>query len=130
MAFSAPKGSGPSALPPLPPSLRRSASDPNPSPANTFSMGKDSIKEESPDTKRLRRMKERMKQMSKWCKKVLQDSEDAGPEQTHEDTLESESEEAVSVEKVGESLIVHFKCPCSKAYQILLSGGNCYYKLM
>lgn len=29
-------------------------------------------------------MKERMKQMSKWCKKVLQDSEDAGPEQTHE----------------------------------------------
>lgn len=47
-----------------------------------------------------------------------------------QDTLESESEEAVSVEKVGESLIVHFKCPCSKAYQILLSGGNCYYKLM
>ena len=40
-------------------------------------------------------------------------------------------EESVFVERVGEEgLTVHFKCPCGKGYQILLSGRNCYYKLM
>ncbi|KAG5246812.1 mucin-5AC [Salix suchowensis] len=40
------------------------------------------------------------------------------------------NEESVCVEKTGDCFIVHFKCPCGKRYQILLSGGNCYYKLM
>nr|GMD75906.1 uncharacterized serine-rich protein C215.13-like [Ipomoea batatas] len=41
------------------------------------------------------------------------------------------SEESVWVEeKGGEGLVIHFKCPCNKGYEILLSGNNCYYKLM
>lgn len=47
-----------------------------------------------------------------------------------EEKQDTESEEAVSVEKVGECLIIDFKCPCSSGYKILLSGGNCYYKLI
>lgn len=39
-------------------------------------------------------------------------------------------DEAVSVDKTGECLIIKFKCPCSKAYHILLSGTSCYYKLI
>ena len=38
-------------------------------------------------------------------------------------------EEAVWVERNGECLILHFKCPCGKGYQILLTGKSCYYKL-
>ncbi|KAH0668531.1 hypothetical protein KY289_023024 [Solanum tuberosum] len=38
-------------------------------------------------------------------------------------------EEAVWVERMGNCLILHFKCPCGKGYQILLCGNNCYYKL-
>ncbi|KAH0671762.1 hypothetical protein KY290_023946 [Solanum tuberosum] len=38
-------------------------------------------------------------------------------------------EEAVWVERMGSCLILHFKCPCGKGYQILLCGNNCYYKL-
>ncbi|GLT96109.1 hypothetical protein SLE2022_137550 [Rubroshorea leprosula] len=41
-----------------------------------------------------------------------------------------EIEDVVWVEKTGECLVVHFKYPCGKGYQILLSGGKCYYKLM
>lgn len=42
----------------------------------------------------------------------------------------AEYEEAVCVERTGECLVVHFKCPCGKGYQILLSGRECYYKLI
>ncbi|KAK7838258.1 hypothetical protein CFP56_020096 [Quercus suber] len=74
-------------LPPLPPTLRRTISDPNPSPAKTIQ----------------------------------------GPR----NNSAQDFEESVFVERVGEEgLTVHFKCPCGKGYQILLSGRNCYYKLM
>ncbi|KAK0570977.1 hypothetical protein LWI29_009395 [Acer saccharum] len=43
---------------------------------------------------------------------------------------EADIEESVSVERAGECLIIHFKCPCGKGYRILISGRNCYYKLM
>ncbi|KAG6394868.1 hypothetical protein SASPL_145458 [Salvia splendens] len=46
-----------------------------------------------------------------------------------EGEAEIPSQEAVFVEKSGESLVLHFKCPCGDGYQILLSGNNCYYKL-
>ncbi|KAJ4722832.1 flocculation protein FLO11-like [Melia azedarach] len=36
----------------------------------------------------------------------------------------------VVVEKKGEALIVHVKCPCGAGYEILLLGGISYYKLM
>ena len=41
-----------------------------------------------------------------------------------------DAEEAVSVEWAEKCLSIHFKCPCGKGYQILLSGNNCYYKLV
>ena len=47
----------------------------------------------------------------------------------HDDSA-PEFEESVYVERVEEGLTVHFKCPCGKGYQILLSGRSCYYKLM
>lgn len=41
-----------------------------------------------------------------------------------------DAEEAVSVEWAEKCLSIHFKCPCGKGYQILLSGNNRYYKLV
>lgn len=46
-----------------------------------------------------------------------------------EDQVENPSQEAVFVEKSGDDLVLHFKCPCGDGYEILLSGNNCYYKL-
>ncbi|KAA8520565.1 hypothetical protein F0562_014821 [Nyssa sinensis] len=136
-------------LPPLPPPLHRSLSDltpsayqvttTSPSAAKTFSRspssGVDSIRVESPDSKRLKRMKARVREMTQWWDEVLREDEDDGvPEDnnnnTQKDDSETETEEAVSVERTAECLIIHFKCPCNKGYQILLSGKNCYYKLM
>ncbi|KAE8076144.1 hypothetical protein FH972_014809 [Carpinus fangiana] len=91
-------------LPPLPPSLRRSASDPIPSPAKAISRSSS-----SGDV-----------------------SEGLTKKETSDSKVESvaEIEESVFVEKVGEALTVNFKCPCGKGYQILLSGSDCFYKLM
>lgn len=89
-------------------------------------------------------MKDRMREMSKWCDQVITevDEEDEGEDHLASDEVLnneapkgddcdcSETEEALSVEKNGECLIIHMKCPCSRAYQLLLSGNNCYYKLM
>ncbi|XP_057958517.1 uncharacterized protein LOC131151280 [Malania oleifera] len=165
------RGTGSASLPPLPPTLRRSVSDPTqstyktpPRPARTESqmanfLGprtlsrssssvetdasnmamSDSIKEESPNSKRLHRMKERMREMSIWWDEVMregQEEEDGGSEVINASScakdgeFESDTEEAVCVENVGESLRVHFRCPCGKGYQILLSGKNCFYKLI
>ncbi|KAK9266435.1 hypothetical protein L1049_021438 [Liquidambar formosana] len=144
-----------SALPPLPPTLRRTVSDPTSSAYQTpqgitrsFSRSPgsgdvgvgvqvppDSINEESPNFKRLRRMKDRMKEMSQWWDEVMREGEDGGSDENTTNTAKdasdgTETEEEVSVEKVEEGLSIHFKCPCGKGYQIFISGGNCYYKLM
>ncbi|CAA0818675.1 Unknown protein [Striga hermonthica] len=100
---------------------------------------------ESPSTKRLRRMKERLKEMSQWWNQVVQEDEEDDddesendftenirkeePEKPENDEVGNPSQEAVWVEKKGECLVLHFKCPCGTVYQILLSGNNCYYKL-
>ncbi|KAK6145906.1 hypothetical protein DH2020_019775 [Rehmannia glutinosa] len=95
---------------------------------------------DSPSTKRLKRMKERLKEMSHWWNQVVtegddedNDSENYCSDHNHKEESESEmenpSQEAVWVEKNGECLVLHFKCPCGNGYQILLSGKNCYYKL-
>ncbi|KAM4127498.1 hypothetical protein ACJW30_02G094700 [Castanea mollissima] len=140
-------------LPPLPPTLRRSVSDPNPSPAKTYSRSSSSgdvsvdlTKEDTPNSnsnsnskKRLRRMKDCMREMSKWCEEVMREQEDPEEEEQEDTNVHAvtknnsaqDLEESVFVERVGEEgLTVHFKCPCGKGYQILLSGRNCYYKLM
>ncbi|KAG6778619.1 hypothetical protein POTOM_014957 [Populus tomentosa] len=67
--------------------------------------------------------------------KVGKQAEKLGPEDNPTDATEKSDsmkdyEESVCVEKSGDCFIVHFKCPCGKRYQILLSGGNCYYKIM
>ncbi|XP_031098992.1 probable serine/threonine-protein kinase samkC [Ipomoea triloba] len=128
--------------PPIPP-LHRSLSDPTaaalefrPSPPQTIK----SPAQESPNTKRVKRMKDRLRQMREWWDQVLQE-EDEEEEEEEEDNNNSKeedkgeeaktSEESVWVEeKGGEGLVIHFKCPCNKGYEILLSGNNCYYKLM
>lgn len=39
-------------------------------------------------------------------------------------------ESVVSVEKLGDCTSVKVKCPCGQRYQLLVSGTDCYYKLM
>ncbi|XP_059637640.1 uncharacterized protein LOC132279631 [Cornus florida] len=141
-------------LPPLPPTLRRTVSDPTsaayqvmgtppppPSVARTFctnEMGLDSVKGESPESKRLKRMKACMRGMRQWWDEVLlkeEEEDDDGPEDSNTPNAKSsspdESEgEAVSVERNGEWLVIKFQCPCSKGYQLILCADSCYYKLM
>ncbi|PIN09601.1 hypothetical protein CDL12_17809 [Handroanthus impetiginosus] len=98
---------------------------------------------ESPTSKRLRRMKERMKVMRQWWNQVVceSDEEEDGEsdkcipdhntpkEECENHEMENPSQESVWVEKNGDCLVLHFKCPCGHGYQILLSRNNCYYKL-
>ncbi|CAH9083597.1 unnamed protein product [Cuscuta epithymum] len=101
--------------------------------------------DDSPSTKRLEKIKERMRQMRQWWDQVLQEEEEEVNEEDHpseddtskienepeDKTASSQPEESVWVEeKGGEGLVIHFKCPCKKGYEILLSGNNCYYKLL
>ncbi|CAI9112271.1 OLC1v1012691C1 [Oldenlandia corymbosa var. corymbosa] len=107
--------------------------------------------QESPDAKRFRRMKDRLREMSKWWNEVIKEGEEEdesgsdnddhhcppkdeceanqGTEASENEEASHHDQEAVWVERKGELLILHFKCPCSKSYQILLSENNCYYKL-
>ncbi|KAJ7955120.1 flocculation protein FLO11-like [Quillaja saponaria] len=136
-----------SSLPPLPPSLRRSVSDLTPSPAKSFShsassaeVGVDLAKEETSNSKRLRRMKESLREMRHWWDKAMREEIEGEAEEYKGtefndtvkkcDNVEERLEESVSIEKVGECLVINFKCPCYRGYQILLTGNNCYYKLI
>ncbi|XP_042026892.1 uncharacterized protein LOC121774041 [Salvia splendens] len=127
------------------PSLHRTMSAPIPvfaaTPPRPFAGRKPSrspTRGENPSAKRLKRMKERLKVMSEWWNQVasedgdeenLESENDNDPKEECEGEAEIPSQEAVFVEKSGESLVLHFKCPCGDGYQILLSGNNCYYKL-
>ncbi|XP_050374345.1 uncharacterized protein LOC126791893 [Argentina anserina] len=148
-----------SSLPPLPPPThRRSVSELNPSPAKSFSRSP-SFNEmsfetdpDTPNSKRLKRMKGRLKEMTEWCRQLMreedmeQDEEleigatqdmpdidaiqDVPNDTSTEDSSEKEFSESVSVEKKDDSLVIHFRCHCDKAYQFLLNGSDCYYKLL
>ncbi|KAJ4723226.1 flocculation protein FLO11-like [Melia azedarach] len=128
-----------SKLPPRPPTLRRSVSDPMPSPAKTFSSSC-----ESPSAEWLKSTGDCMREMSrKWDELLRYEEDSATAERSRQTDHPSEDNdtdaamensakgfnEAVKVERKGEALIIHFKCPCGAVYQILLLGGNCYYKL-
>ncbi|XP_057497443.1 uncharacterized protein LOC130782185 [Actinidia eriantha] len=124
-------------LPPIAPILRQAISDPSPSGCQVKTTPPDSIKLENPNLERMKRMKDRMREMSQWWDEVLREEEkeeeaDSGSEDDKNCAPkdETETEEAVSVERSGNCLIIHIKCPCGKGYQVLLSGRNCYYKLM
>ncbi|XP_031096559.1 uncharacterized protein LOC116000851 [Ipomoea triloba] len=41
-----------------------------------------------------------------------------------------DNEEAVSVEKCGNGIAIHLKCPCGKSHRILQAGNNFYYNLI
>lgn len=103
-------------------------------------------------------MKDRLREMSHWCQQLMREEDlmeededeqqqaveeeaqvqavDAADQDFHsntgaaEDECEKEFAESVSVEKKDDCLVIHFSCHCDKAYQFLLSGGECYYKLM
>ncbi|OMO95207.1 hypothetical protein CCACVL1_05496 [Corchorus capsularis] len=125
-----------SASPFKPPVLRKSLSDHYPSPVKSSNssssneMGLESIEEDRPSAKRVKRMKEWMKEMNQWVyESSREDGDVCNTEATKEDS-EVDCEEAVRVQKIGDCLDLLFKCPCGKGYQILLSGQNCYYKLI
>ncbi|KAK4791918.1 hypothetical protein SAY86_022353 [Trapa natans] len=119
----------PSSLPPLP--LRRTISDPTP--ASVYK-----VDENLNSQKRLKMMSRQLKEMSECWDRVLreQEEEEACRDQINNATKddegggEDENKELVSVEVVGKCLSLNFSCQCGKGYQILLSGRNCYYKLV
>ncbi|TMW91686.1 hypothetical protein EJD97_014022 [Solanum chilense] len=93
---------------------------------------------ESPSAMRLKRMKDGMREMRQWCDLMIQEEEEVTLHEENKIVKDDETdsgggealcEEAVWVERMGNCLILHFKCPCGKGYQILLFGNNCYYKL-
>ncbi|GAV70829.1 hypothetical protein CFOL_v3_14327 [Cephalotus follicularis] len=130
---SAAKGSSSSLLP-LPAPSRISVSDPVPS--MTFSgFSSSNDMEQSPSFQSLKMLKQYLRKASQLADKVLPEDEDVGvgTEETNNATkgdTERQFQEAVIVERDGESLILHFKCPCGKGYHILLCGNSCYYKLL
>ncbi|GKV47830.1 hypothetical protein SLEP1_g54689 [Rubroshorea leprosula] len=72
-----------------------------------------------------------LKEMNGWLDEMRESEELRVTNDPAKDEKEVEEiEDVVWVEKTGECLVVHFKCPCGKGYQILLSGGKCYCKLM
>ncbi|GKV04905.1 hypothetical protein SLEP1_g16998 [Rubroshorea leprosula] len=134
VADTLPPRGGPSSLPPKPPVRRRLMVDATPSPDKSFTRSpssKEITREESPHIQRWQRMKDRLKEMNEWLDEIRESEEPRVTKDPAKDENEEEEiEEAVWVEKTGECLVVHFKCPCGKGYQILLSEGKCYYKLM
>ncbi|XP_011073859.1 uncharacterized protein LOC105158717 isoform X2 [Sesamum indicum] len=143
-------------LPDTLPVIHRTVSDPNlirnqqvvsgsgtpPLPPLSRNVSRSPSRGESPSTKRLKRMRDRLKEMSQWWNQVVREGEEDENEtenystdnftnvrEESENDMENPPQEAVWVEKNGESLILHFKCPCGNEYQILLFRQNCYYKL-
>ncbi|XP_059599040.1 uncharacterized protein LOC132255190 [Vitis vinifera] len=126
-------------LPPLPP-LRRSISEllPVVSPPRTgvsghgeMVTGSPVVSQDNPDPERFKRMMERMKEMKQWWHEVVLEVEDAGSH--HNNTNEAsnaETEDLVIIERMGDFISIYLKCPCSKTYQLLISGSNCFYRLM
>uniref|UniRef100_M0ZJQ2 Uncharacterized protein n=1 Tax=Solanum tuberosum TaxID=4113 RepID=M0ZJQ2_SOLTU len=143
-----PSPAKPPLAPPFPRPLYRTTSDPtgkSPKPPShrtltrTVSWSPNELNfnnGESPTTMRLKRMKDGMREMRQWCDLMIQEEEETFHEENKivkDDEIDSGGEalceEAVWVERMGNCLILHFKCPCGKGYQILLCGNNCYYKL-
>ncbi|WCJ25928.1 hypothetical protein M5689_007781 [Euphorbia peplus] len=132
---------GTASLPPRPP-FRRCFSDV--SPVKSFSSGSnnDLSFDVNSDYQLLKKMKNCTREMTQWFADVLPDETVAEDEEDKGVTIEdsaaditqanlvTESDEHVFAERTGDSLIVHFKCPCSRGFQILLSGTHCYYKLL
>ncbi|KAL0368515.1 UNVERIFIED_CONTAM: hypothetical protein Scaly_1070400 [Sesamum calycinum] len=112
-----------SGTPPLPPLSRNVSRSPS--------------RGESPSTKRLKRMRDRLKEMSQWWNQVVREGEEEENEaenystdnvanEESENDMENPPQEAVWVEKNGESLILHFKCPCViSALNLIIQRKKC-----
>ncbi|XP_057763919.1 uncharacterized protein LOC130985133 [Salvia miltiorrhiza] len=124
------------------PSLCRTVSAPIPAgtPPRPPARRNPSSRSPNSHTKRLKRIKKRLREISEWWNQVASEDDDddenlesenvfTDKEECEEQVESPLEEEAVLVEKTGECLALHFKCPCGNGYQILLSGNNCYYKL-
>ncbi|CAM8977982.1 unnamed protein product [Rhodiola kirilowii] len=90
----------------------------------------------SPDSLRLKRMRQRMKEMAQWWVDVVHEDDN---EENHNaaaapaslDASDKELEEQVSVEKIGDDgLKIKLRCPCGSGYELLISGHCCYYKII
>ncbi|CAI0414885.1 unnamed protein product [Linum tenue] len=139
------KAPGSASRPPLPP-LRRSWSLPSPDkPAPSTSS--DAVSGNPPHhEEKLKAVGNWIKEVAKWwdefhtvdempvvvdqAEKKVPDDDDNASNAVKDDKESAGCEESVNVERTGECLIINFKCPCKKGYQILLSGTSCYYKLM
>ncbi|XP_030506955.2 transcription factor MYB120 [Cannabis sativa] len=141
-------------LPPRPPPLlRRCVSDPTSSPFKNYSRNSSSNDlDKTPKPKKLGKMWDCWKEMNSkmeelMSEELLEEENDnnnnnavvAGYEKNDNvlmknDVVSNEDdvvvEESLSVERKGESLTVRFNCQCGRAYEFLLPGGNCYYKLL
>ncbi|CAJ1827337.1 unnamed protein product [Sphenostylis stenocarpa] len=117
-------------LPPLPRGLRRSVSDlTGPSPCLN------SEETAAPDSLKLKRMRERLKEMKQWWDEVMKDEEDDGKEEEcavgeddkvlpQDDLGGGDSEEAVSVEWAEQCVSLGFRCPCGKGYEDLFVSAS------
>ncbi|KAB5514858.1 hypothetical protein DKX38_028764 [Salix brachista] len=120
---------------PSQPALRRSVSDLSPNKSCS----------RSSSFKWLKKMKDSMKEINQLWDEIIIPADEEPPCENHEEDdrgtelenihaiksdSETDCEESVTVERTGECLTIHFKCPCGKGYQFLLYGRNCYYKLM
>ncbi|XP_047329561.1 uncharacterized protein LOC124932894 [Impatiens glandulifera] len=143
-----------SSLPPLPRPLVRSVSDPPPLGLLDTSqfpisgeIGPSSIvRVENPSYNKMKKMKEQLKEMIQYWEDI--DDEDDDEEEENGGSIEmrncekedekvierhegeEEETETISVERHGNSLIIQLNCSCGKGSQILLSGKNCYHKLL
>ncbi|KAK2416308.1 hypothetical protein QL285_038709 [Trifolium repens] len=132
-----------SRLPPLPPRFTRYLSYLTPSPAKGSSRSLSS-EEIAPDSMRLRRMRDRLREMKQWWDEVMKEEEEGEEAEEEEyipvaaengkipsqDELGGDYEEAVSVEWAEKCVSLTFRCPCGKGYEVLISANNCYYKLL
>ncbi|KAK2376346.1 hypothetical protein QL285_077143 [Trifolium repens] len=151
---------GSSGLPPRPPISRCNSEviDPATVKAAVSSCLKSEENTPPPDSKRLKRMKERLTEMKQWWDEIMKDEEEEEDEEEQEkeeekeqeqeeeedslvaeddkvtsqsqDELRADYEEAISVEWVEKCLSLTFRCPCGKGYEVLISENNCYYKLV
>ncbi|CAN1828134.1 hypothetical protein LINPERHAP1_LOCUS32135 [Linum perenne] len=135
------KAAGASPLPPLPP-LRRAWSLPSPPNKSGPSTSTDvALPEPQFQGQKLKVMGDWFKEVAKWWDEVhtveeikpepvVNKQEEEVCDDNATDATKDGCEESVNVERTGECLIINFKCPCKKGYQILLCGTSCYYKLM
>lgn len=89
--------------------------------------------QETPNSKKLRKLKETMEEMRRWMEEVVQDEDEDTTHLQNDNIKEqdgNETKESVFVDKTEGGLILQFNCPCGSGYEIYLSGDKCFYRLI